>query len=59
MGGLRVVEACPRGGVPERRRRGSMEGLASADTLRAGNPLRKELKRGPEAEKCDSHCHHA
>lgn len=39
------------GDVPERWRRGSMRGLASTDTLRAGNPLRKEVERGPEVEK--------
>ena len=36
------------GDMPKRWRRGSMGGLAGADTLRAGNPLRKELERGPE-----------
>lgn len=45
------------GDAPERRRRGSTEGLASADILRDGNPLRKELERGPEVEKWDTHCH--
>lgn len=50
MGCLRMVETCPRAVVICLRdgEGGSMGGLASADTLRAGNPLRKELERGPE-----------
>lgn len=43
--------------VPKRWRRGSMGRLVSADTLRAGKPLKKELETGRGVEKWDTHCH--
>lgn len=41
--------------VPKRWRKGLMGRLESADTLRAGSPLRKELERGLEVEKRNTH----
>lgn len=39
--------------VSERWRRDSMVGLASADTLRAGSPVWKEMETGLKVEKWD------